>query len=218
MYPYGRVKVTTLAIFHSSSWPVTPLLVKEKQHFLLPCFTVFTPLSRTLEFGLLVVNPLNVNILQLLLFFKHLHSQESQRDIITGSTRLKLEKLFTYMCLGVSGWEIVGSQQLAACMSRLWTVSHFFLCHRTFLLPRLLLFALFMSIFSFKSKVTWPHRWPLNWTITIKHNICIESNCALVWEQAEKWASFTRDYSGQRRDVKRHVQIYTTAPKPDDII
>lgn len=61
MYPYGRVKVTTLAIFHASSWPVTPLLVKEKQHFLLPCFTVFTPLSRTLVFGLLAVNPLNVS-------------------------------------------------------------------------------------------------------------------------------------------------------------
>lgn len=61
MYPYGRVKVTSLAIFHSSSWPVTPLLLKEKQHFLLPCFTVFTPLSRTLVFGLLVINPLNVS-------------------------------------------------------------------------------------------------------------------------------------------------------------
>lgn len=52
----------------------------------------------------------------------------------------------------------------------------------------------------------------------IKHDICIKSDCTAVWEQAEIWASFTRDYSGQRHDVKRNVQMYTTVPNLDDII
>lgn len=42
-----------------------------------------------------------------------------------------------------------------------------------------------------------------------KHDICIKSDCAVVWEQAEKWAGVTRDYSGQRHDVKRNVQMFT---------